>query len=55
MAKFWNLRSQRTIAHAVGALCFGPISENEQGIKDVALSKSEGGNLIYELGGWELQ
>ena len=52
MAKFWNLRSQRTIAHAVGALSFGPISENEQGMRDVALSKRD---LIYELGGWELQ
>ena len=42
MTKFWNLRSQR-IAHAVGALSFGPISENEQGMRDVALSKSKGG------------
>ena len=45
MAKFWNLRSQRTIAHVVGALGFGPIGESEQGMGYIALSKSKGGGF----------
>ena len=45
MTKFWNLRSQRTIAHAVGALSFGPIGESEQGMGCVVLSKLKGGGF----------